>query len=166
MKKIQMQELTAENFNDFGHIISSKTKEPMADNEEITYWGKVTQFQMGPEVSTGYLHVHKRQPVLKALERHKKTPEILVATEGQSVFCFAKASSGENEEIGEVKAILLKQGDAVVIHKGCWHWAGYPADCDRATLLVMFTIDTEQDDLEIKDLAEDIEVEDVYRQQK
>ncbi len=154
--RIKPLEFNNENFGDFGYILSSPAGTPMAENEELIYWGRVTEFGMGSAISTGVLIVNKRPPVLKSFERHLSTPEILVATEGQSVICFAKPGSGG--EAKDVKTFLVKQGDAFVMHPGCWHWAGYPVGCDKAKLLVIFAKGTEENDLEIIDLAEEVEI--------
>ena len=158
MKHIKPIELTPENFKGYGHVLNKTAGEPLAKNEEFTYWSKVAQFNMGPNLSTGLLFAHKRPPVIKSLERHTNTPEILVATEGESVICFAKPSE-KGDEIKDIQAFRIRQGDGIVMHAGTWHWVGFPTESAKSTLLVIFASDTESDDLEIKDLPEQVEVD-------
>ena len=155
---IKPLELTAESFKEFGSVLSSEVGAPAADNDEIKYWGKLSQFSLGSDVSTGIMYVKKRQPVLESFERHLQTPEMLVALEGDSVVCFAKKSPYGSDEIGEVKAFYIKQGDAFVMSPGTWHWAGYPKN-DAAKFLVVFKYGTEEKDLEVKNVSEKVTVD-------
>ena len=75
MEKLTVVELTPESFRGYGSVLSVSPGTPMADSEEITYWGKVAELEMGPRVSTGYLSCKPRPGVLKQLERHLRTPE-------------------------------------------------------------------------------------------
>ena len=45
------------------------------------------------------------------------------------------------------------------MHTGTWHWVGFPTEGLKSTFLVMFAADTENDDLEIIDLPEQVEVD-------
>ena len=132
--------------------------EPMANDSEITYWGKVSQLKMGDVVSTGVLYTHKREPVIKCLERHVNTPEVLVALEGDSVICFGKPSREGQVGIDGLQAFYIKQGDAFAMHAGTWHWAAVPVKGELSKFLVLFALGTEANDLEVRDLAENLKI--------
>lgn len=157
MKKIKALKLTDDSFADYGYVISQTQEAPIADNAELTYWGKVSQLKMSDVVSTGIMYAHKRLPIIKSLERHIKTPEILAILEGDSVILFGKSSKeGIDEE--SLKAFYIKQGDAIAMYEGTWHWVGIPVDCDVSKFLVLFACNTEDEDLEVKDLTEEVEI--------
>lgn len=158
MKYIKPIELTPENFKDYGYLLNKTSGDPLAKNEELTYWSKVAQFDMGPHLSTGVLFAHNRPAVIKSMERHTRTPEVLVATEGETVICFAKPSK-QGDEIKDIQAFRIKQGTGIIMYTGTWHWVGFPIEGLKSTFLVMFAADTESDDLEIKDLPEQVEVD-------
>lgn len=155
--KIKAQALTQDSFDKYGAIISNSAAAPMADNTEITYWGKVSVLQMGEAASTGIMLAHHRQPIVTQMERHVKTPEILAAVEGDSVVCLAPPSY-PGKEITDIKAFIIRQGDAVALHAGTWHWAGYPMQKKSAKFIVVFANGTEAEDLEIIDAPETIEI--------
>ena len=111
MKEITAVGLTPENFKDYGQILSISKGDPMADNQEFVYWGKVTELAMTEKVSTGILVCRKREGLIKSLERHTRTPEILVALEGNSLICMAKPESIVGaDRIAGIQAFYVRQG--------------------------------------------------------
>lgn len=157
MKEIKAIELTAANFKDYGYIIHNTGAKADADNEEFTYWGKVSQLKMGGVTSTGILCCHQRELIIKKMERHVNTPEVLVAVEGDSLICLSRPSN-KDDEIKDIKAFYLKQGSAVALNAGAWHWVPFPINCEMSKFIVVFTQGTEDNDLEIKDLDEKIRI--------
>jgi len=152
MEKLTVVDLNPETFRGYGDVLSVGSTTPMADSEEITYWGKVAELEMGARVSTGYLACKPRPGVLKQLERHLRTPEILVALHGDSLVCMAKPSAPGSRSIDGLKAFRVKQGQAFAMAPGTWHWAGYPVKKADAVFLVVFASGTEGADLEFTDL--------------
>ena len=128
----------------------------------MTYWSKVSLLKMGKTLSTGVLFGHERQAVVRSLERHKKTSEVLVALEGDSVVCFGKPASSP-KKIRGIKAFYVRQGQAICIHTGTWHWAAFPINVKECKFLVLFAIDTETSDLEIGNLPKEIGITHVSR---
>ena len=158
MEKLTAVELTPESFRGYGSVLSVGPGAPMADSEEITYWGKVAELEMGAHVSTGYLACKPRSGVLKQLERHLRTPEILVALHGDSLVCMARPSAPGSKGISGLQAFHVRQGQAFVMSPGTWHWAGFPTGKTEAVFLVVFASGTEGEDLEFTDLESPREV--------
>jgi ureidoglycolate hydrolase len=156
---LKPSELTSESFKDFGYVLSRESGKPGTDDTDLKYWGKIHKFQIDGDTSTGILYGLKRAPVVVSLERHLLTPEMLIALDGDSVFCFAKPSPIGSDEIGEVQAFNVNQGDAFIMHPGTWHWACFPKDCEAAKFLVVFKSGTEENDLKVKELTDKITVE-------
>lgn len=128
----------------------------------MTYWSKVSLPKMGKTLSTGVLFGHERQAVVRSLERHKKTSEALVALEGDSIVCFGKPCSS-HKRIRGIKAFYVRQGQAICMHTGTWHWAPFPINVKKCKFLVLFATDTETSDLEIRDLPEEVGIADTSR---
>lgn len=159
MQEIKAVALTSENFEDYGQILSISKGDPMADTEEFAYWGKVTELTMTEKVSTGFLVCRKREGVVKSLERHVRTPEILIALEGDSLICMAKPESVVDIDLIEgIQAFRVRQGEAFVMHAGTWHWIPFPINQEESKFLVVFASGTEADDLEVRDLPDTIKV--------
>jgi ureidoglycolate hydrolase len=152
MNRLTVVDLTPETFRGYGDVLSVGPGTPMANSEEITYWGKVAELQMGARTSTGYMACKPRPGVLKQLERHLRTPEILVALRGDSLVCMAKPSAPGSKSIDGLQAFRVKQGQAFAMAPGTWHWAAYPVRREEAMFLVVFASGTEGADLEFTDL--------------
>jgi ureidoglycolate hydrolase len=158
MKELKPIELTSESFKDYGTVLSQMQSAPIADNVEFKYWEKISHLSMGMVASTGVLIGKKRDTILKCLERHITTPEVLVALEGDSIICVGKPTETGGHIIDDIKAFNIKQGDAFAMHAGTWHWIPYPTKDEQCKLLVIFSVDTEKNDLEVKNLIEEIKV--------
>jgi hypothetical protein len=117
MRRVKPVKLTPASFRAYGHVISTRRGRPLAKNTEIIYWGKVSLLEMGKTVSTGVLFGHERKAIVKSLERHTSTPEVLVALEGDSAICFGKPSLGDGQIQG-IKAFYIAQGEAIAMHPG------------------------------------------------
>jgi ureidoglycolate hydrolase len=152
MEKMTVVELTPESFRGYGDVLSVGPGTPMGSSEEFTYWGKVAELEMGPRVSTGYLACNPRAGVLKRLERHLRTPEILVALRGDSLVCMARPSDPGSKCIDGLQAFRVRQGQAFAMAARTWHWAAFPIGKTEAVFLVVFASGTEGADLEFVDL--------------
>ena len=155
--KIQAVLLNAPDFKPYGQILTRTDNKPMADDEIITYYGKTALIEFHGKASTGYLIGHKRRFETDKLERHRNTPEVLAALEGDAVIIAAQAhvATGAPED---VKAFIVKQGQAIAFNKGVYHWTPFPVKQDECRFLVMFENDTESADLQILELDDNIEI--------
>ena len=158
MKKIVPIELNTENFKEYGYVISKMELKPDADNEEFKYWSKISQFNIKGTTSTGILCPSKREMIVKSFERHVNTIEVLVALAGDSIICVGKQSANDDEEIECIQAFHIKQGEAFLMNKGIWHWIPYPLNSMGSKFLVMFSSGTEDNDLQIKHLTNEIKI--------
>lgn len=158
MKDIRMEKLEQESFKDYGLIISETEENPLVKNDEIAYWGKVSQFRMCEVSSTGILHNFKRTPIVKTFERHLMTPEVMVALEGDSIILLAKPESAPGKNTEGIKAFHIKQGTAIVLNAGTWHAAPIPIDCEKSKFIVLFANGTEENDMDFVDIADEIQI--------
>lgn len=156
MKSLNPVDLTSSNLAGYGHILSETTVEPMADNSEFTYWGKVNVLDFPAPLSTGLLVCKSRESVVSQLERHTRTPEVLTALSGDSVIVLA-GKGEEGPDFSSLKAFRVLEGQSFVMESGTWHWIPYPKD-NEAKFLVLFAEKTEDEDLEVIDLRSPVSV--------
>ena len=149
---VKPKSLSQEAFNEYGDVLSISTDQPMADDSVITYWGKIAQFKFVENASAGILHGHRREMHTHQMERHINTPEMLVSLKNDAIICVAKPL----DSIQNANAFYIKQGDAVVLNSGTWHWTPFPADADKCEFFIVFKAGTEEMDLEIKELDDAI----------
>lgn len=76
---IMVKRLAAEAFARYGQVLTACKDAPAADDDVITYWGGVGSAAFDAPVSAGMPFGHPRRMATRRLERHLKTPEILVA---------------------------------------------------------------------------------------
>jgi len=148
---IKAQGLTAEAFAPFGQVLTEYSGAPLANDDVITYWGGVGSAAFDGPASAGVLLGHSRRMVTSKLERHLNTPEVLVALEGDAIVCV-----GEPGEPKCLSAFIIRQGEAVALNKGAWHWTPFPTDELDCRFLVLFQKDTESNDLEIRELPREL----------
>jgi ureidoglycolate hydrolase len=157
MRTIKASKLTPAGFRPYGHVISTATGNPSSVNNELTCWSKVSLLQVGKTASTTLLFCHRRRPVVKKLERHVHSPEVLVPLDGDSVICVGKPSSGR-DAIRGIRAFYLRQGEAIAMHAGTWHYLPFPVKAKQCKLLVLFSSRTEESDLKFRDLPEEVRI--------
>ena len=155
MRKIKAVTLNSESFKDYGQVISNCQAKPITNNEEFTYWGKVAELGISEKMSSGILLARKREGIIRSLERHMRTPEILIALEGDSLICMAKPETtvGMNQIEG-IQIFYIHQGEAIAMYLGTWHWIPFPVNQEETRFLVIFASGTEVQDLEVRDLEE------------
>jgi ureidoglycolate hydrolase len=154
VKTSTLLDLNAGTFADFGQILSTTSAESNAKNDEYTYWGKVGKISVGEKASSGILLCHDRKPIVKSFERHERTPEVLVALDGDSVLCLARPGDRPTGP----QWFKVKKGDAIALHPGTWHWIPFPLGGRACSFLVIFAWGTEENDLQYADLEQPISI--------
>lgn len=156
--RIKAQPLTAAAFKRYGTLMKDSLDLPMSDNEEITYWGKVSVLDIPGQVSTGVMIALDREKIVTKMERHIKTAEILVALEGDSVICVG-APTSDGSEISDIAVFTVRQGEAIALDVGTWHWIPFPCGTKPVKYIVIFANDTENSDMDFKDTPETIYID-------
>jgi ureidoglycolate lyase len=162
VRQIQVQTLTDEAFAKYGTLIRMQPdKEPLADNQDLTYWEKVVEFEPGIPRTVGLLTEKRREMVLTRMERHTKAKEWFVAIDGHCIACFAEYhdpnNPAERPDASKVVAFRMDGVVGFVVDRGAWHWPAFPIT-PTATQLVNLRRDTEHDDVDVKELDEAIQI--------
>jgi ureidoglycolate lyase len=156
MKNIEIVDLTPESLSGYGRLLSETENDPMAENDEFMYWGRVQVLDIPGELSSGILVGRKRDAIVSQLERHIDTPEILTSLSGDSVIALAK-SGDSAPDFSSLKAFRISQGQSFVMDSGTWHWIPFPVK-DETRFLVLFAKGTEENDLEIAELGNPLSI--------
>ena len=111
-KVIEVQDLTPQAYDGkFGRIIMNRPKdEPLADNENLVYWSKIVDLEKDMDHYVSLL-VEKKRPIeLVTMERHVKSQEYFIPTEGECVMFFAPAKNPDDpdEHPDPEKIVCLK----------------------------------------------------------
>ncbi|MDR3353725.1 MAG: ureidoglycolate lyase [Synergistaceae bacterium] len=146
-------ELSAEAFKEYGKVLHQRSDERrMSDNDELTYWGKIAEFELPSKISTGIMVARRREGGFRTFERHFKTGEILVALDADAV-CAVGRPTPERDEVTDVKLFYFRRGQAVFLSPATWHYVPMPIASESAAFLVIFASGTEDDDMSFADLS-------------
>lgn len=153
-KVVKAEKLTPEGFKPFGTVLVPQTEKPTITSEVLDCWD-VKDLGLGDGL-VQYITVKSRPFAFSKMERHVKTPEVLIPLDGSGIFPLAPASKLDDPKalppVDEITAFVLDGTKAVILEKGVWHWPPFPIT-ETASYLVMFRKGTVEDDLDIKDLA-------------
>ena len=157
---MQVERLTAENFRDFGQLLTMDEVAQVKPENEFDWHDTAGGIELSDNCCTGMLVCRPREKKVLKMESHTKTSEVLVALNGDTVLTVAPA--GDSLETNDnVKAFLLRQGTAVVMKTATWHWIPFPVKDEDAKIMVLFRDGTGADDLNFKDLCCPVSIEEV-----
>lgn len=141
------QRITPENFARYGRVARLPESAPTAEDATFRYWSDAAHYEINGETEIGFCTVYRQdQPAVTWMERHDRTPELLIPIDGPFLLPVME-ESGAGVEVFEVQP-----GEAVVIGQGVWHSACHPAGGDAVTYFVLFRRGTPQEDVTKKDL--------------
>jgi len=149
-----IKSLTNQEFSEYGSVLSipnlNETK-----TDELTYWKGISTCEMG-HMTTGLLRVNPRKPIIKELERHNNTTEIVSVLSGSGIMYFAKPDESPEKS---VQAFQVKQGESFSMFPGTWHSLIIPENNKNVDLLILFKEGTEDSDLDFRQLSEPLTIE-------
>ena len=146
---VQAKKVTPGNFALFGAVVTSPVGKPTSEAADYKFWSDIAHYLIDGETEIGMCTVY-RQPKAEigGMERHLRTPEILIPIDGPFVLPLLR--DGRPEE--EAEAFRVDVGEAVVISKAVWHGACLPADRAQVSYFVIFRRNTPHADVAKKDV--------------
>jgi hypothetical protein len=127
--------------------------------EEYTYELAAADLGMPAGLCAGRLNCASRPMKAVRMEMHTKTPELLSAVDGDAVICVAPPQEPRAGRLEGLRAVLVRQGQSIVLAAGAWHWIPFPVGGADVRFLVVFRSATGDDDLHYCELAESVAIE-------
>lgn len=148
MTSIASTAIEMDAFAPFGSVAVLPSSSPLAESDEFRFWSDVTSYRVDGDTEIGFCEVfpHPENRVVW-MERHERTPELLVAMDGDLV--LPVMTSDEKQ----VRAFRFGPGQAVVIGQNVWHSACLPAGSNPARYFVIFRRGTPAEDVIKTDIA-------------
>ncbi len=141
-------------------ILPSGCAEPEAGGPEFSYHQVLAPGELGDGNIMAELICRKRPLTVGKLERHLATPEILVALDAGAVVCVAPPGADPAScRPSDIRALPLRQGQALWMDRGVWHWLPFPVRAGQVTMLLIFREGTGDRDIEFRELAEPVGIE-------
>jgi len=152
--EIRVRDLDSAALEDIGIVATLSQGKAPEMGAEFAFEFAATDLKMPAGLCAGRLECSSRPMQLLKMERHLKTPELLSAVNGDAVIVVAPPQTPQDERLEGLRAILVRQGQAIVLSAGAWHWIPYPLGEKSALFLVVFRSETGRDDLDYCELAE------------
>jgi len=164
-KMIELQKLTPKAYDGkFGRIVMNRPQdEPLADNENLVYWSKVVDLEKEMDHYVSLLIEKKRPIELVTMERHVKSQEYFIPTEGECVMFFAPGKNpddpDEHPDPNEIVCFMMQCDGMLgyVIDRGTWHYPAFPLT-ETAGQMIIMRHNLEHDDVELRNLPEPVTV--------
>ncbi len=158
--KIQVKELTPENFAPYGTIIDWPA------NAEEMYTIRTDRFDFIPGLCTlnsdagnmlvGISHHYLRPYRMQHMERHYHSEELMIPFHNPIILAFAKHKSldpSEEPEIEAIEAFKVNLNQGVVVKTGIWHWTPFAVGGDSLVVCI-FADGTGDNDCDIRQFPE------------
>lgn len=149
---MEVLEITKDDFAPFGEILTMENPPAVNIENEFDWHITAESIRLNKFCCTGLLNCRSREKEVVKMECHKKTSEILIPLNGNSILAVAHAQDSLAGNEG-IKAFRLPAGKIIVMKPGTWHWIPFPEGSNDVQILVLFRDRTGDDDLNIKDLA-------------
>ncbi len=156
--KLEATELSEAAIEGVGRLLTPSAGKGLQAGDEFSFGIVSPELGMPASLCAGRLECGARPMTLKRLERHLKTPEILSAVKGDSIICMAPAQEVRDGKLAGMRAILVREGQGVILDRGAWHWIPFPSRESATRFLVIFRAGTGDDDLDFCDLAENADI--------
>ncbi len=141
---------TPQTFANYGKVVDYPTIAPTAQGANYKYWADLAHYLIEGESEIGICTVYEaKDKVVESLERHLRTPEILIPIDASMLLPVLQ--QGEPDD--EVKLFKVELGQAVVMDPGVWHAACFPYGKASCSYFVIFRRGTPEDDVEFKPLS-------------
>jgi ureidoglycolate lyase len=146
--------LIKDNFQPFGQLIeAAEGIKPTVSNATLRCWAGLAKARIHEAMEFSVFTVQAREHEVAEMERHNRSPELLVSLEGDSILVLAPHSPPKTGRAHpdplQVKAFVMRQGQAVILSKGCWHALPFPLS-QESKFLAGFRDGTAQKDLVIR----------------
>ena len=143
--------VTAAEFKTFGQVVeASRAVRPTAENAVLSYWSGLARTQIHGDIEFGLMTVKSRDHVVAEMERHVKTPELLVSLRDDYLLVAAPPTPPRARrafpDAAKTRVFLVARDQAVILHKGTWHALPFPAGRE-GLFLVAFRAGTAKSDL-------------------
>jgi ureidoglycolate hydrolase len=132
--KLEPNNITIENFQPFGTLLTDSLSSPKWSNEQFDFTPDVYLYHYQKRLSSGILIGKKRPIKPNILEKHVATSEILIQLVNDAILYLAERSI-RNPSENDISAFFLRQGEGVALKEGTWHWVPFPINTDCKTLI-------------------------------
>ncbi len=142
---VRARSLTKQKFAPFGRVVVAPTGVPTSQSPAYRFWSDIAEYDIVGEAEIGICTVYRLPGQrIASLERHLRTPEILIPIDGPFILPLLLDEAPEKD----IQAFRVEIGEAVVIDRAVWHGACLPVGKKESSYFVMFRKNTPHEDVE------------------
>jgi ureidoglycolate hydrolase len=146
MQKIHTKNISSENFKKYGMVVTSPRATPTSQGDNYKFWSDIAHYHITTTAEIGICTVFNQSEIrIDSMERHLKTPEILIPIDAPFVVPLLIDAAAASPE-----SFHVNLGEAVVINEGIWHSACIPIGVEQSSYFVIFRRNTPHDDVQMK----------------
>ncbi len=147
---VSIKRINPDAFRPYGQVIQAPDEPATAESAMFRFWSDLAHYGIEGETEIGLCTVYRQEvPVISWMERHERTPEILVPIDSPVLLPVMPPEGGPES----VVLFEIHPGEAVVIADNVWHSACLPVRGAEATYFVIFRRGTPQEDVIKTELA-------------
>jgi len=157
--KLKSRDIAQADLHGIGRLLFSPADPKVKPGDECSF--AIIQEDLGLTDAScaGTMDCAPRPMQVSRMERHLRTPEVLVAIDGDSVICLAPPQEPVAGKLKDMRAVTVRKGQVFIMETGAWHWIPFPLENRPARFLVVFKQKTGQNDLEFHALAESVSID-------
>jgi ureidoglycolate lyase len=153
MRKVKAKELSLEEFKKYG------TFSKMVDPVNISVGPAIHEFfcdqlvyntASSSPVALSTSRVMKRPVVVETTEIHRQCGEVLLPLDGDVYIHVGQCSDIDSPPYDKFEIFRVRQGWAVCLRPGTWHFAAFPCEKDVVNVLVLLPERTYANDCVVK----------------
>lgn len=160
MRTVKAKELCLNDFDRYGNFAKMTDPENLSVGPEIhKFFCDQLVYYTGSNMPVGLSTslVQKRPVVIDRTEVHRNCGEVMLPLDGD-VYIHVGPRSGLNEaEFDKFEIFRVPMGTAVCLRPGTWHFAAFPCEKERVSVLVMLPERTYANDCVVVDIPEDLQ---------
>ncbi|MGL6198078.1 MAG: ureidoglycolate lyase [Lachnospiraceae bacterium] len=156
MHKVNIEKLTYQNFAEFGTFYQFYKPDGYALTGEIHSFFP-DRFVESFNGRVGFSPITVRRPremIIKTIEYHTRTPEIIMPLNDDMILHVAPPSAGK-PVTDRTRAYLVPRHTVIKINAGVWHLAPLPSEREELTAMIILPECTYINDIRVVDLPEE-----------
>ncbi len=163
MKKIQVKELSLENFGQYGSFTDIlNPRHPFYKEEQLQFYPDKTQINLGNSTSASIsvsLEEKRRENVIEFAEIHHNTGEGMVCLDDDVIIYCAPATGREEVPLDYMEAFYVPKGVLVTLKMRVWHGSQFPVNQEKAHIIIILPEKTYAKDCICKFLEPEKQIE-------
>lgn len=137
---LSVEPLTKQAFKGFGELVEvPEGMKPTIENAILSYWGGLAKARFHEEMEFGLFTAKAREHDVAEMERHVKTPELLVGLTSDYVLIVAPRSAPKagvaRPVAAKARAFQVPRGKALLLARGTWHALPFPTESEGQFLV-------------------------------